>query len=143
MMEDEGAIFLVQVLVEAQPWLGRREHALKGRLPLGQRFAPHVGPVELDQVECPHENAVVSIPSPDQFKTSDPVIAAGDGFAIDNTGPGAQPRKGLGNQGETRRQIVARTAVELHPLAILARDAPETVVLDLVQPERAARRLRG
>jgi hypothetical protein len=57
------------VLVEAQPWLGRREHALKRCLPLGQRFAPHVGPVELDQVECPHENAVVSIPSPDQLKT--------------------------------------------------------------------------
>jgi hypothetical protein len=78
------------VLVEAQPWLGRREHALKRCLPLGQRFAPHVGPVELDQVECPHENAVVSIPSPDQLKTGDSVIATGNGFTIDDAGPRAQ-----------------------------------------------------
>jgi hypothetical protein len=36
------------VLVEAQPWLGRREHALKRCLPLGQRFAPHVDALVID-----------------------------------------------------------------------------------------------
>jgi hypothetical protein len=34
-----------------------------------------------------------------------------------------------------------RPAVELDPLFILAGNDPEAVVLDLVQPERAARRL--
>src|SRR4030088_2367523 len=95
MMENEGAILLIEVLVEAQPWLDTQEHALKRCLPLGQRFAPHVGPVELDQVEGPHEHAVVAVPPPDQFKTGDPVITAGDGLAVDDGGPGAQPRKSV------------------------------------------------
>jgi hypothetical protein len=67
MMEDEGAIFLVQVLVKPQPRRGTRERALEQRLPLDQRFAPRVGPVELDQVEGPHEHGLVTVPSPDQF----------------------------------------------------------------------------
>ena len=41
----------------AMPWLSTREGALKQRLALGQRFAPHVGPIELDQIDnrggCP------------------------------------------------------------------------------------------
>src|ERR1700730_14810372 len=67
MMEDEGAIFLVQVLVQPQSRRGTRERALKQRLPPGQRFAPRVGPVELDQVEGPHEHVLVTVPSPDQL----------------------------------------------------------------------------
>ena len=85
MMEDEGAIFLVQVLVNPQPRRGTRERALEQRLPLDQRFAPHVGPVELDQIEGPHEHALVAVPSPDQFKTSDPVITARDGQEVQRT----------------------------------------------------------
>jgi hypothetical protein len=59
--------------------------------------------VKLDQVECPHENAVVSIPSPDQLKTGDPLVTAGDGLAVDDAGSGAQPPQPLDNQGETGR----------------------------------------
>src|SRR4029077_17963645 len=54
------------LLVEPQPWLSTLEGALKQRLSLDQRFAPHVGPVELDQIEGPHEHALVAVPSPDQ-----------------------------------------------------------------------------
>jgi len=110
-VEHERPIFLLQVLVEPDSRRGTGQHALKRRLSLGERFAPHVGPVELDQVEVgPHEHAVVAVPSPDQLKISDPIITAGDGFAIDDAGSGAQPRKSLDDQGEARRQIV-----ELHP----------------------------
>jgi hypothetical protein len=38
---------------------------------------------------------------------------------------------------------VARTAIELHPMAILARDDPEPVMLDFVQPRLAGRWVRG
>jgi hypothetical protein len=93
MLEDQRAVLLIEVLVEAQPRLGTREGALKQRLPLDQRFAAHVDPVELDQIEGPHEHALVAVPSPNQFKTSDPVVSAGDSLAVDNAGPGAQPRK--------------------------------------------------
>jgi hypothetical protein len=89
MMEDEGAIFLVQVLVKPHSLAGTPERALKQRLPLDQRFTPHVGPVKLDQVEGPHEHVLVSVPSSDQFKTGDPVVTAGDGLAIDDARAGA------------------------------------------------------
>jgi hypothetical protein len=45
--------------------------------------------------------------------------------------------------GEPVRQVIAWTAVESHPLAILAGDDAETVQLDLVQPDVTGRRLRG
>ena len=41
---------------------------------------------------------------------------------------------------KTVGQIVAGTAVEPNPIALLASDKPKTIVLDLVQPLLAARR---
>ena len=43
-------------------------------------------------------------------------------------------RQSLDDQWEPPRQVVARTAVQLHPLAILAGDDPEAIVFYLVQP---------
>ena len=112
MMEDEGAIFLVQVLVKPQPRPGTSQNCSELCLALPEWIASQVDAVKLDQVECPHENAVVSLPSPDQLKTGDPVMTAGDGLAVDNAGLGAQPRKSVDNQGEPWRQIVARTTID-------------------------------
>jgi hypothetical protein len=103
MLKNKRAVLVIEVLVEPQPWLSTREGALKQRLPLDQRFAPHVGPVELDQIEGPHEHALVAVRSPHQFKTSDPVITARDGLTIDDAGSGAQPRQSFDDQGEARR----------------------------------------
>ena len=102
-MEDEGAIFLVQVLVKPQSWRGAPQKISELYLARGEWIAPHVGPVELDDIEGPHEHAFVSIPSPDKLKTSDPVIAARDGLTIDDAGSGAQPRQSFDDQGEARR----------------------------------------
>jgi hypothetical protein len=44
-------------------------------------------------------------------------------------------------RGKRWGQIVTRPAVKPHTTSILPCDDPEAVVLDLVQPERAARRL--
>jgi hypothetical protein len=43
---------------------------------------------------------------------------------------------------ETLRQIVARSAIQPHPFAVLACDNPEAIKLDFVQPDIAGRRLR-
>ena len=40
-------------------------------------------------------------------------------------------------------EIVARAAIESHPLAVLAGNDAEAIVLDLVQPLAAGRQLRG
>jgi hypothetical protein len=90
MMEDEGAIFLVQVLVKPQPRRGTTQNMSELCLALPERIVSQIDAVNLDQVKGPQEHAVVSIPPPDQFKTSDPVIAAGDGFAVDNAGAGVR-----------------------------------------------------
>jgi hypothetical protein len=100
MMEDERAILLIEVLVEAQPWLCTREHALKRGLPLGQRFAPHVGPVELDQVEGPHVHVCVVVPVPDTIEGSDPIVTARHSLPVDDTGLRTQLAHRLDNERE-------------------------------------------
>jgi hypothetical protein len=51
-----------------------------------------------------------------------------------------QPRHRLYDQREAFGQVVARPAIEPHPLAILAGDDSEAIVLDLMKPERSRRR---
>jgi hypothetical protein len=58
MMEDEGAVFLVQVLVKPQPRRGTSQNSSELCLALPEWIASQVDAVKLDQVECPHENAV-------------------------------------------------------------------------------------
>ena len=52
-------------------------------------------------------------------------------------------RHRLYDQRKAAGQIVALAAIEPHPLAILAGDDPEAIVLDLMKPERSRRRTRG
>src|SRR5262249_40643429 len=68
---------------------------------------------------------------------------AGDSFAIDDAGARAQACQRLNNQREATGEIVARTAIEPHPLAVLAGNDAEAVMLDLVQPLAAGRQLIG
>jgi hypothetical protein len=53
---------------------------------------------------------------------------------------GAQAGQRLDDQWETPRQVIARAAVQPYARAILAGDDPETVVLDLMQPQPTRRR---
>jgi len=62
----------------------------------------------------------------------DTVLAARHRLAVDDAGAGAQLVQRLHNQREAVGQVVARSAVELHPRAILARDHAEAIVLDLM-----------
>ena len=71
------------------------------------------------------------------------VVIAGDSLAIDDAGARAQPGDRINDQREAASEIIARTAVEPHPLAILAGNDAEAVVLDLMQPLAAGRQLIG
>src|SRR6516165_6248289 len=79
----------------------------------------------------------------DAVEARDPVLAASDRLAVEDAGARAQPGERLDDEREAVSEIVARPAVELHAVAVLARDHPEAVVLDLMHPVLAARRLRG
>ena len=57
-------------------------------------------------------------------------------------GARAQAGQRLDDQREPLGQVVARAAVEPHEVAVLARYDAGAVVLDLVQPRVAVRRLR-
>jgi len=74
MMEDEGAVFLVQVLIEPYARLRSRQYALKGSLAHGKRIAPQVVTVEFDQVEGPHEHVRVMTAVSDTIERRDPIV---------------------------------------------------------------------
>jgi hypothetical protein len=73
----------------------------------------------------------------------DLALATRHRLAVDDAGARAQLGERPDDQREAVGEVVARPAVELHPVAALAGDDPEAVVLDLVQPIIAGGRLRG
>jgi len=73
----------------------------------------------------------------DAVERGGPIVAAHHRLAIDDARACAQAGLPLDDEGEAVGQVLARTAVELHPIAVLARDHAEAVVLDLMQPHLA------
>jgi hypothetical protein len=59
MVENERAILLVEVLVKPYAWRPAREHPFQGGLAHRQRVAPQIVPVQLDQIEPPHEHVCI------------------------------------------------------------------------------------
>jgi hypothetical protein len=75
----------------------------------------------------------------DELERGHAVVIASHSFAIDDAGARAQACQRLDDQREATREVVARTAIEPHPLTILASNDAEAVMLDLVQPLPARR----
>jgi hypothetical protein len=71
------------------------------------------------------------------------VLTARNRLAIDDAGARGQFGGRLDNQKEAVCQVIARSAVELYPRAILAGDQAEAVVLDIVQSLGARGRAAG
>ena len=90
-----------------------------------QRIAPQVVAVQLDQVEGVEEYAVVSAVVTDKIERGNAVVIAGDRFAVDDAGARAQPGERINDQGKAIGQIIARTAIEPHLRAVLARNDAE------------------
>ena len=82
---------------------------------------------------------LVSALVPDEIERGNAVLIAGDSFAVDDAGARAQACQSLHDQREATGEVVARTAIEPHPLAVLAGNDAEAIVLDLVQPLAAGR----
>jgi hypothetical protein len=109
-----------------------------------KRIAAEVIAVQLDQVEGIEEDAAAMAPIPHSLEAGNAVVAAADSFAVDDAGACAQTGEGVDDQREAVGQIIPRPpAIEPHTFADLAGDDPEAVVLDLVEPCRTGRRLRG
>jgi hypothetical protein len=70
----------------------------------------------------------------DEIERGNATVVASDSFAVDNAGARAQAGQRFDDQREATGEIIARTAVEPHSVAVLAGDDPKAIVLDLVQP---------
>jgi hypothetical protein len=90
--------------------------------------------VELDQVEGIEEHIGVMVSVADAVETRNPVFTACHHLAVDDAGPRAKLGQRIHNEREAIGQVIAGTAIEPHPLAVLAGDYPEPIMLDFVQP---------
>jgi hypothetical protein len=72
-----------------------------------QWVTPHVLAVQLDQVEGVEEYLVVSAVVPDEIERGNAVVIAGNSFAIDDAGAGAQACQRLNDQREALGEVVA------------------------------------
>src|SRR5262249_44512789 len=141
-MGEYGRAVALDVLVEAQAKASFGQHTSKRGLAHFQRIAPHVVAVQLDQVESVQERAVIMAAVANEIERGNAVVIAGNSLAVDDTRARAQAGERLDDQREAVGQVIAGAAVEPHALAVLARDDAETIVLNLVHPRIAARRLR-
>jgi hypothetical protein len=77
------------------------------------------------------------------FEQCKAVLIAGDRLPVDDAGARAKASECLDDEREAVSQVVARPALQPDSLAVLAGNHAKAVVLDLVQPDGARRRLRG
>src|SRR5262249_39912636 len=124
MGEDCRAVAL-DVLVEAQAKASFGQH--KRGLARFQGITPHVVAIQLDQVEGVEEG--ITVMASDTVERGNAVVVASDSFTVDHAGARAQPGERINDQREATSEVVGRTAVEPHPLAVLAGNDAEAVVL--------------
>ena len=114
MAENNFAVAL-DMLVQSDAGLGlgqdRRERGLADL----KRIAPQVVAVQLNQIEGIEEYAIVRTVVPNEIERGNAVAIAGERFAIDDAGAGAQTGERVNDQQKAMGKIVARTAIEPHP----------------------------
>ena len=76
--------------------------------------ADHAAGRQLDEVEGVEEYPVVSAVVTDEIERGNAVVIAGDSFAVDDAGAGAEPGERIDDQREAVGEVIARTAVEPH-----------------------------
>src|SRR5262245_48993623 len=131
-MGEDGRAVAFHVLVEAQAKVSFGQHTSKRRLADLKRITPQIVAVQLDQVESVDEDTVLwrwwrmrsndAIPLSSQATASPSIMQERR----------AQPGQRLDDQREAAGEVIAGTAVEPHPLTILAGNDSEAVMLDLM-----------
>jgi len=80
-----------------------------------ERVATEIVAVKLDQVESVEKHARIVVPVSDAVEGRHPVGTARHRLPVDDAGAGAQPGKRLDDEREAIGQVIAGSAVELHP----------------------------
>ncbi len=82
-------------------------------------------------------------PLPELLENRQPVIVTAHSLAIDQAGPQSERVDGLDDQREAARPVVAVAGEQADAGRVAAGHQPIAIVLDLVNPVRAARRSFG
>jgi len=125
---------LAHVFVEPDAGAGLCHDRCKRCLADLKRIASQVVAIQLDQVEGVEEYLVVSALVTDQIERGHAVVIAGNSFAVDDARAGAQPGERINDQRKAIGEVIARTTIQPHLCALLARNDAETIVFDFVQP---------
>src|SRR5262249_31935895 len=142
-MGEDGRAITFNMLVEAQAKASFGQHTSKRGLAHFQRITPQVVPVQFNEVEGVEEYALVSAVVADEIERRHALVVASNRLPIDDAGARAQACQRLDDQREAAGEVITAPAVEPRPLAILAGDDSESIVLDLVQPLAAGGQLVG
>src|SRR5262249_2698417 len=142
-MGEDGRAVAFQMLVEAQAKASFGQHTSKRGLADLNRIAPQVVAVQLDQVEGVQERAVIMAAVANEIERGNALVIAGNRFATDDAGAGAQTCERLDYQREAVGEVIARTAVEPHLRAGLASNDAEAIMFDFMQPLAAGGQLRS
>ena len=133
----------MKVLVERDAVVRQPQQPGEPALAVLDRLAPDVLAVHLEQVERTEDRAGVGPVAADEVEHGQAVVVADDGLAVDDARADGQRLDRLGDEREAVREVVpvAREKPDAAPAPV--RQDPEAVVLDLVNPARARRRLAG
>jgi hypothetical protein len=142
-MEYDGRLFDgwgLDMIGKVQPVIDLLEQAReRGTARLkGQRA--QVNAVELDQVEAVEEHCTI-IPAPAQgLERRNAVLLAAHRLTVDQAGAHFERCHSGPDEREAVRPVVAVAREEPDPRPVAARQHPEPVVLDFMQPVAARRR---
>jgi hypothetical protein len=89
----------------------------------------HPGERSLAHAQRLKAKALVIPSVADAIERREPVLTTCHGLAVDDAGLQAQPNRRLDDKRKAPGQVIARPAVQFHPLAGLASDSPEAIVL--------------
>ena len=106
-MGEDGRAIALDMLIEPHAGSGLGQDRCERGLADLKRIAPQVVTVQLDQVEGVQKHAVVSAVVTDEIERGNAVVIAGNSFAIDDAGAGAQACQRLNDQREAVGEVVA------------------------------------
>src|SRR5262245_50622836 len=119
-MGEDGLAIALDMLVKPDARAGLGHDRCERGLADLKRIAPEVVAVQFDQVKSIEEDALISPVMADEVERGNAVVIAGNGFTIDDAGARAQAGDRINDQREAAGEVVAGTAVEPHPRALLA-----------------------
>ena len=135
--------FAAEMLVDCNAVGREPQQPSHSPLTVLDRFAPDVFAVHFEQIEGTVNRPRVGAVAADEIERREPAVVADDGLAIDDAGSNGQRFDRFSGEREAVGEIAAVPRHEPDAPALAVRQDAETVMLDLMNPARARRRLTG